>query len=158
MASVRSISSSKPPEQHLSTRRVNRTSTSTPPIAQKQKISINKTTSTSKQKSSRMPLKKGSTGSDRSSTKFNSSNTVTSLQTFDITTDQMASIKLQDFPSNRSRSRIPDTTNNSNSQVNHIDEQQYDTNETIPSSLSNHQFTLESFQTIRTVGTGKNFF
>lgn len=160
MASVRSISSSKPSE-HLSTRRVNHTSASPPPIAQR-KVLIHRTTPTSKQKSSRMSLKKGSIGSNTLPTKLNSSNTIPSLHSLELATDQMACIKLQDLPSTRSRSRISDTANNLNSQVNHIDEQQNDSNDSsssssLKSSLSNYPFTLESFQTIRTVGTGKNF-
>jgi hypothetical protein len=162
MASVRSISSSKPSE-HLSTRRVNHTSASPPPIAQR-KVLIHRTTPTSRQKSSRMSLKKGSIGSNTLPTKLNSSNTIPSLHSLELATDQMACIQLQDLPSTRSRSRISDTANNLNSQVNHIDEQQNDTNESsssssttsLKSSLSNYPFTLESFQTIRTVGTGKN--
>jgi len=160
MASVRSISSSKPSE-NLSTRRVNRSSTP-PPIAQR-KLLINRPTPTSRQKSSLTPLKKGSIGSIASTTKPNSSNSMTSSRSLELATDQMAYLKIQDFPSSKPRSRISDTTNNSNSQVNHIDEQQNDSNDSssssssLKSSLSNYPFTLESFQTIRTVGTGKNF-
>jgi hypothetical protein len=162
MASVRSISASKPPERLL-TRRLNRASTSTIPAAQR-KLTINKTTpittSTSRQKSPRISVKPGLVASITSPARLNSCNTVTPTNSLELPTDQMASMKLQDLPPIRSRSRISDPTNNSISQINPTNEKHNDMNESLSSlksSLSNIQYTLESFETIRTVGTGKNF-
>jgi cellobiose phosphorylase len=156
MASIRSASTSKPPER-LSNRHLNRTATSITPIAQK-KITINKptkhTTSTSRQKSSVMSLKKGFIGSATSLAEPHSYTKASPTNSVDMTTDHIASIKLQDVSTSRSRSRISDATHNSLSQINSNEEQQNGQSE---SSFSNNQYTLESFDTVRTVGTGKIF-
>ena len=136
MASVRSISASKPSEQ-LSTQRFTRPSTSLISSPQK-KLSINKSnqiaipTSSSRQKLARMSLKKSLQNSSTSPAILD--------EHLNIATNQIAAIQIQDTPSDRSRSR------NSISHFNFLRNE---------SSLNNNQYTLESFDTIRTVGTGK---
>jgi hypothetical protein len=163
MASIRSISTTKPPDP-LSIRRSDRSSTPAIPVAQR-KLTLSKTTSnvvsSSRQKSARMSLKKDALGSMTSPSGLDSCDTDTPTDNLNLTTDQMASIKLQDLPPSRSRSRISDIANNSIPQVNHIEDQENDKKElssssSPKSSISNNQYTLESFETIRTVGTGKN--
>ena len=151
MASVRSISASKSPERLLA-RRIQRTSTPTSALSQK-KLSLPKTTSialsTSRQKPSRMSLKKGSAGSITSPARLNSCNTTISVDNIELTTSKMAITTLHDSPSSRLRSRISDITDTSVSRDKHVE----DNNETLLSN--NNNFSLESFDTIRTVGTGK---
>jgi hypothetical protein len=146
MASVRSISTSKSPERLL-TQRLNRTSNPTATLPPR-KLTLPKTTSitlsTSRQKTSRMPLKKGAIGSTTSPARLNTCSTPT--DNIESTTDKMASTTIHDLHSIRSRSRVSEGTDISISQDNST------------TLLSNDQFTLESFDTIRTVGTGKNFF
>ena len=116
------------------------------------KFSIPKTTSgtmtTSRPKVSRMPLKKGSLGSHTTPARLQSACLPTSSDTLDITIDRMASATLHD----RSRPRKSD--------VNQPIAEQQDNVLERPSlskrSFDNSHFTLESFDTIRTVGTGKS--
>jgi hypothetical protein len=170
MASVRSISTSKPPERLL-TRRFNRTATSTTPLPTRRAIltkttPINVSSANSRAKSSRMALKKSSVGSSISPARLNlSTSTVSKSNSIELATNKMASTTLNDLPPIRIQSRISDTTNLTISRVNSdtnksIAEQPNDTSETsaspTSSSPNNSQFTLESFDVIRTVGTGKN--
>jgi hypothetical protein len=154
MASVRSISASKSPERLLA-RRIKRTSAPTSSLSQK-KLSIPKTTSialsTSRQKPSQLSLKKGSAGSITLPGRLNSCNTNISIDNMELTTSKMAITTLHDLPPNRLRSRISDITDTSISRDKHVE----DNNEILLSN--NNNFSLESFDTIRTVGTGKKSY
>ena len=160
MASIRSISASKPPD-NLSARRLNRSSIAVTPHTQK-KSAISKSPSTiistTRQKSSRMSLKKDPIVPTTSATRLHSSS-----DSHDLTSEQMASLKLQDSSPGRSRSY---TTNHSASRLNSDMEKSYDEQQndrsasssaSYKSSNDNQQFTLESFDTVRTVGTGRIF-
>jgi hypothetical protein len=158
MASIRSISTSKPSD-NLSDQRLNRASTtSSIPHAQR-KLPNNKSpsiiVSTIRRKSPRMSLKKDPVGSMTSSSSNQPSN-----DNHDVSVEQMASMKLYDLSPKRSRSK---TANNFTARP-HFDkdisyeEQPIDRSElaSARSSLTNNIYTLESFEPIRTVGTGKN--
>lgn len=171
MASVRSISASKPPERLLKQRLAPTSSVPASTLSQR-KLGLSKKTqlveatpTTSRQKSSRMTSKKGSTGPTPLSTKVKSSNTDIATDNNDLPTDQMASMKLDDISAIRpiSRASYAGTTSTSvidAESIKSVEEKPCDTNEasSLPViNLNNSQFTLESFDTIRTIGTGKNF-
>jgi len=173
MASVRSTSTPKPPEQLLS-RRLNRSSASTG-ILPRRKLTLNKTSSFTistitssppRQKPSQMSLKKGSVGALTSSTKLKPTISAIPKASIDLTIDKMSSATITELPSIKPTSKILDTTNISIPQVNShtnkpVEEPQNDiivtSSSSVKSSLSDNQFTLQSFDTVRTVGTGRNF-
>ncbi len=164
MASIRSLSTSRHSE-NLSDRHLNRSSIPSIPHAQK-KLTIPKSpssiVSTTRRKSSRMSSKKDPNGLITSSNRLHSSNsTPLTDNNHDLSVEEMASLKLRDLSPRRPRARTP---NNFSSHA-HFDtdisyeEQPIDRTESASAkpSLCNNQYTLESFDAIRTVGTGKNF-
>jgi hypothetical protein len=176
MATVRSINPTKPPERLL-TRRLTRASSAIP-ISQR-KVTLSKTTpipvtTIKRRKSSRMSSKKSSVTAMPATVRLNS---FTATSDNNDLTSKMASTTITELPLIRQTSRISDTNSITSSipipQINsdkQIDEPQDHTpisnniNETlsssplsIKSSTENIEFTVESFDTIRTVGTGKIF-
>lgn len=179
MASVRSINSAKPTERLLTTR----TSSSIAPLSSK-KLSLTKTTpitvaTVKRRKSSRMSTKKGLHTSKTSPGRLdvlphpsmNSSDP-------DELVDQMASTTLNELPSPTYSELYNTTSTASNifesdstlSDNKQSEESQYDLgasaylNETVTSTSSSRksstqdiQFTIDSLETIRTVGTGRYF-
>ena len=166
MASIRSISTSKHSE-NLADRRLNRAATtSSIPNAQKKLTANNKSPSiiisTIRRKSPRMSLKKDLTGS--TSTAISLSNQI-SNSSYDLPVEQMTSMKVQDTSHRRSRSKPSHTTSNCTAQPHFDTDTSYDGSHTdrselssasARSSLNDNLFTLEAFEPIRTVGTGKN--
>ncbi|CAF3969554.1 unnamed protein product [Rotaria magnacalcarata] len=168
MASVRSISASKPPERLLKQRL---TSTSTPTSTlSPRKLALNRKTplvvptptAPTRQKSSRMTSRKGPIGPVTSSTKVNSAIIEKKKDTIEAVTDQIDTMKIDDIPAIRPSSRASYAGTSSASiidteSIRSIEEKPHDINEASSSSvinLNNSQFTLESFDTIRTIGTG----
>ncbi|CAF0726915.1 unnamed protein product [Rotaria sp. Silwood1] len=167
MASVRSISTSKPPERLLK-QRLPPTLPSTSVLSQR-RITLNKkspivgpTTPTPRRKSARISSKKGAIGPIASPVKLNPTNTNTLSDSIELLTDKMASNRFDEVPSIRPRSRASYTGNTSNSLVDSdlnksVEAKPNLINEASSSSLNtlnNSQFTLEAFDTIRTIGTG----
>jgi hypothetical protein len=175
MATVRSISPTKPPERLLN-RRLTRSSTLSTPPSQRKTTPIAVAT-IKRRKSSRMSSKKKS-----AAVHLNSITTITTIPDNNDLTNKMASTTINELPPISKTSRISDT-NSITSNIS-IPQIQSDTilnnkqfeeshnenpitnnmNETLSSpSLSrksfseNIEFTVESFDTIRTVGTGKIF-
>jgi hypothetical protein len=79
----------------------------------------------------------------------------------------MAAMKVQDVPHRKSRSKPPHTTNNCTAQPHFDTDTSYEESQTDRSALSSASasarssvndtpYTIESFEAIRTVGTGKN--
>jgi len=176
MATVRSINPTKPPERLL-TRRLTRASSSIP-ISQR-KVTLSKTTpipvtTIKRRKSSRMSSKKRSVTAMPATVRLNSFSATSDNNDL---TNKMASTTITELPLIRRTSRISDTNSITSSipipQINsdkQIDEPQdhnpisNNINETlsssplsIKSSTENIEFTVESFDAIRTVGTGKIF-
>jgi len=178
MATVRSINPTKPPERLL-TRRLTRASSSIP-LSQK-KVTLSKTTpitvtTIKRRKSSRMSSKKSSVTAMPATVRLNSFTTTTSDNN-DLT-NKMASTTITELPFIRQSSRISDTNSitssipiaqiNSDQQIEEPEDHNpilNNMNETrlsssplsIKSSTENIEFTVDSFDTIRTVGTGKIF-
>ncbi|CAF0806974.1 unnamed protein product [Adineta steineri] len=165
MASVRSIGTTKPTETLLS-RRLNRPSPSTTTITPR-KLTLSKTTSIpssttvspTRQKPSRTYAKKNSVGTIISPARIKSSDSA------EFMTDKMSSTTIYDLPSIKANTKISNITNISipktNSQTTKYIEERNNhialtssSSLSIKSSLSNNQFTLQAFDTIRTVGTG----
>jgi flagellar biosynthesis/type III secretory pathway ATPase len=183
MATIRSISPPKSPERLLN-RRLARQSASTVPLSQR-KLNLSKAppitvTAIKRRKSSRMS-KKSSVATMPAPARLNSFTTIPTTSENTELTNKMASTTINELPPIRSLSRITDVSSvtsntptlqnhsdtvvdhkqieepqNDNPVVNHIDERP-------PSPLSrksseeNIEYTIESFDIIRTVGTGKIF-
>ncbi|CAF2314259.1 unnamed protein product [Rotaria sp. Silwood2] len=170
MASVRSISASKPPERLLK-QRLPPASSSTSILSQR-KVTLNKktpiivsTTPTPRRKSGRTSSKKGAIGPIASPVKLNptnnnnNNNNNTPTDSIELITDRMASARLDDVPLIRSHSRASYTGNTCISLVDldsnkPVEEKPNPVDKVSLNTLSNNQFSLESFDTIRTIGTG----
>ncbi|CAF0856558.1 unnamed protein product [Rotaria sordida] len=167
MASVRPISASKPSE-HLLKQRLPPASSSTSALSQR-KVTLNKkppivvsATPTSRQKSGRMSSKESPIGPIASPVKLNPSNTSTPTNSTVLITDKMASTTLDNVPPTRSHSSLSYSGNSSISLVDSVSNKSVEVkpnhiNKASSSSLNtliNSQFTLESFDTVRTIGTG----
>ncbi|UJR25639.1 hypothetical protein I4U23_006990 [Adineta vaga] len=162
MASVRSISATKPTE-NLVSRRINRTST-TATILPERKLILNKTTSfpiatampSVRQKPPRLSLKKSYCEPFISSTRFKSNSLSISTDNVELTTDKISSRASCELPLIKSNTKISNGINRSisNLKSNKSLEHQTDTTITSQPLLNNTRFTLQSFDTIRTVGTG----
>ncbi|CAF1218601.1 unnamed protein product [Adineta ricciae] len=158
MASVRSMGATKPTENLLS-RRYNRTSTSTA-ILPERKLVASKTTSfpvaptipSIRQKSSRLSLKKSSIEPNLPSPRLKSSSLTLSLDNTEMTNDRMSSTTFYDLPLIKSTAKNIRPT--SNPRPNKNLEQSTDTRVAPSAQIDNTHFTLQSFDTIRTVGTG----
>jgi hypothetical protein len=184
MATVRSISPTKHSERLL-TRRLTRGSTSYIPLSQK-KVTLSKTTpiavtTVKRRKSSRMSSKKSSGTSTVLPVRLDSFANITTTSDNDDLTTKMASTTIGELPpirrtsiisnANSTISNIPQIDSDKIVDQKRIEEPQNDNpiannmNETLSSSTSssrksfaeNIEFTVESFDTIRTVGTGKTF-
>ena len=177
MATVRSINPTKPPERLL-TRRITRSSSSIP-LSQR-KVTLTKTTpitvpTRKRRKSSRMSSKKSSITAMPATVHLNS---LTIISDNNDLTNKMASTTITELPLIRQTSRISDTNSitsnipipqiNSDKQIdephdhnaisNNINETLSSSSPlSIKSSTENIEFTVESLDTIRTVGTGKIF-
>ncbi len=177
MATVRSISPTKPPERLL-TRRIIRASASSTPISQR-KITISKTTpitvtTIKRRKSSRMSSKKSSLPLVASPPRFNpSANTSNTPDNHELT-NKMASTTITELPPIRRTSRISDNPpipqidshtipdhkqneepHNDNPVSNNMNETLPSTSSSRKSSAENIEFTVDSLDIVRTVGTGK---
>ena len=160
MASVRSMGATKPTENLLS-RRFNRTSTSTA-ILPERKLVVSKTTSfpvattipSIRQKSSRLSLKKSSIEPNIPSPRLKSSSLTISADSTEITNDKMSSTTFYDLPLIKSTAKNIRPT--SYPKPNKTLEQSTDITPAPSVQVDNTHFTLQSFDTIRTVGTGKS--
>ncbi len=173
MATVRSISPTK--SDRLLTRRITRASSSSTPLSQR-KITISKTTpitvaTVKRRKPSRMSSKKSPVTAMAVPARLNS---FTTSETNDLT-HKLASTTINELPPiRRASSRISDSNSIttdiplpqiiSDTVLNHkqTEEPHEDVhNETVSSSSSrkssraNIEFTVDSLDTIRTIGTGK---
>lgn len=166
MASIRSITASKPSE-HLPNRRVNRSSTSLAASSEKKISNQNNKSSTSvattvQQKTSRMTSKKDLFEPRTTSATIYSTRTIGSMDNHEIPSEQMSAMKLQESsPRRRSRSKLSNSANEISAHANVDKSLQDQTNHhsigstaSYKSSTSSPQFTIDSFDTIRTVGTG----
>lgn len=176
MASIRSITTSKPTE-HLSNRRVNRSSTSIASSTDKKitnhhtKSSTSIVSNTQQQqqqqqgKSSRMTSKKDLFGPLTTPATIYSSRTISPMDNHDLPDGQMATLQLRGSSPRRPLSKLSSTTSEplaqaiSNSDKSSEEQQANDrsacSSASHKSSTKTPQFTVESFDTIRTVGTGK---
>jgi hypothetical protein len=182
MATIRSISASKPPERLL-TRRLTRTSTSSSLLPPK-KVTLSKTTpvtvkTINRRKSSRMSSKKGSIESNLPLVRHSSFTTITTTDNTELT-NKMASTTINELPQIKPHPRVSDAETISNTPVSSTDpdaildnkqtEESHNDNHmsnnlnetSLSSSVSsrkssteNIQFTTDSLDTIRTVGTGR---
>jgi hypothetical protein len=186
MASIRSISSAKPSERLL-TGRSTRTSTTFTPLSQTKSTPPKTTpftvTTIKRHKSSRMASKKGSIASITSSASLSSfpSTTTTTADNNELI-NKMASATINDLPPMRPTSRMSNSTSTaSNMRISQSDSDSVFDNKPIDEPLNGHltsttmrekitsssssrksstqdiQFTINSFDIIRTVGTGKTF-
>jgi hypothetical protein len=181
MATIRSISPTKPSERLLN-RRLPRSSSSVAPLPHK-KLTLSKTNpitvaTIKRRKSSRMSSKKRTV-----SHRINSFTTITNLSDNDDLTNKMASTTLDELPPIRQTSVMSDANSTTsaipipqissdtildNEEIeephddNPISNKMSETRSPSPSpsssrksSTENIEFTIDSFDTIRTVGTGK---
>lgn len=161
MASIRSISTSRPSERLLG-RRLDRTSTSATPVSPR-RITLSKTTSvttstssgtSSRHRSSRTLSQKSTRGSATSPGNMSIYNPALPLDSLEITTNNLASTKLSDLaPLGASELTVVSLSRNHAESNGVINEQHTKVNEIF---FDNNQFTLDSFDVIRTVGTGKH--
>ncbi|CAF0847862.1 unnamed protein product [Rotaria sp. Silwood1] len=182
MATVRPITPSKPPERLLS-RRSTRGSTIATPRSQR-KVTISKTTpitvSTIKRtNSSRMSVKKSSIPSIKPCVRVNSFANITTITDQNESTNKMTTTTITELPPIRRSSKIPDLniitsttpilqddsdiindnkpikqSNNDNSILTHTEEISSSPPSSKRSSIQKIQFTIDSFDIIRTIGTG----
>ena len=162
MASLRSISTSRPSDRLLG-RRLNRTSTSATPVTPR-RITLSKTASatpsptstgtSSRHRSSRTLSQKSARGSTTSPGNLGLYNPALPLDSLEITTNSFASAKLTDMPSVRASDLTVVSLSRSHAESNgSFDEQHHKAHETFS---DRNQFTLDAFDVIRTVGTGKH--
>ena len=167
MASIRSITTSKPSE-HLPNRRVNRSSTSIAASSEKKISNTNNKSSssigaTTQQKSSRMTSKKDLFEPRTASATIYSTRAIASMDNHEIPSEQMSGLKLHESsPRRRSRSKLSNSASeiSANANIEKSLEDQPNSRSicssvSYKSSTSAPQFTVDSFDTIRTVGTGK---
>ena len=180
MATVRSISPGKSPDRLL-----NRRLTRPPTAGSQRKITLTKTTPITlttpvkRRKSSRTSSKKHSTAASSIPVRVNSFAAMSNISANDDLIEQMASTTIEELPPIRRASRASDTPSiNAEIFLPHIDsdaivdQQPHEEplnettasnhlNETFLSSSSqespaaNIEFTIDGFDTVRTVGTGK---
>ena len=169
MASIRSISTAKPPERLLP-RRSYRASASLTPMTPRRKTltktisGTSSTLSSLRQKTSRFSLRKDAVLSVALPAYPQAIDADLIAEGIALTTNQLASTSLHDVTRVRSASKASDTTEFSLPHVRShtnstVGEQHSDTDSTLvsyKSSLDHSLFTLESFEPIRTIGTGKS--
>ena len=179
MATVRSISASKPPERLLKRRLTRASASSTNPPSRKaslSKASAVTVTTIHRRKSTRMSSKKHSQRIANSPARLDTSTLFIEPDPLELTS-QMAATSLVELPAIHSASRTPDLYKRSTHSPEEInedipnDESQLEDplSEECPEMNSSNpppppsrqssaepvQFTIESFDMLRTVGTGK---
>ena len=159
MASIRSLSSSRTMERPLNGSN-NRTGTSLTPSTSR-KLTLTKTSSVigsaTRPKTPRTLPNKYSAGSSTSPANLNGYYNLSSTETLvDNNCYRLASTNLNELPPVRLTTRTNDVNLSANSPMNRFLELQRSCiNPTSSNRFDNSQFSLDSFDTIRTVGTGK---
>lgn len=181
MATVRSISPGKSPDRLLN-RRLARppTAVSQRKITLTKTTPISVTTTVKRRKSSRTSSKKHSTAASSIPVRVNSFAAMSNISANDDLIEQMASTTIEELPPIRRVSRASDTPSitteiflpqidsdaiiddqqhheeplNDTAASNHLNET-YFSSSSQESPAANIEFTIDAFDTVRTVGTGK---